>query len=245
MLPDTRPILVIGGTRGTGLLIAQLLHRHGHLVRVLARNPARAAPKLDSAFAVAAGDLTKPETLPAAVQGVAHIVFTAGVRSGHPASESRIKATEYQGVLNILDAARRTGFAGRFLYMTSSGAEKPSIASRLLNRYKGNTLVWRRRAEDAIRASGFDYTIIRAGFLLNSPGGRRAVDVSQEALPLAPRYRIARADVAEAFVAALEDPRASRATFEIVWGSGPRLVDWDVLFTHLRPDTPDKPRVGE
>ena len=33
-------VLVIGGTRGAGLLIARLLHQRGYQVRVLARNPA-------------------------------------------------------------------------------------------------------------------------------------------------------------------------------------------------------------
>ena len=42
-LSEGGPILVIGGTRGTGLLIAHLLTQQGAAVRVLARNPARAA----------------------------------------------------------------------------------------------------------------------------------------------------------------------------------------------------------
>ena len=40
------PFLVIGGTRGTGLLIARLLHRQGIRVRVLARDRERALPHL-------------------------------------------------------------------------------------------------------------------------------------------------------------------------------------------------------
>jgi len=169
-----------------------------------------------------AGDITKPETLRPAFAGVRHAVFTAGVHSGHPAREARIKATEYDGVLNTLAAARHAGFTGRFLYMTSSGVTARSFATFALNLYKGNTLVWRRRAEDAIRDSGLDYTIIRAGVLLNAAGGQRAIVITQQPLPLSPRYRIARADVADVFVAAMEHPRASRATFEVVWGTGPR-----------------------
>jgi len=234
---DDRPILVIGGTRGTGLLVTQLLLRNGASVRVLARNPARAAPSLPPDVQVVAGDITAADTLRPAIDGASHIIFTAGVRSGRPASEASIKATEYSGTLNTIAVALRVGFRGRFLYMTSSGVASPSLWSVLLNLYKGNTLVWRRRAEAEIRASGLDYTIIRAGILLSRPGGQRAVKVSQDALPLSLRYRIARADVAEAFVAALDHPRASRATFEVVWGHGPRTEDWDVLFGRLKPDS--------
>ena len=147
-----------------------------------------------------------------------------------------IVATEYEGVRNALASARRAGFSGRFLYMTSIGVTRRSLSATLLNLVKGNTLRWRRRAEDDIRASGVDYTIIRAGFLLNSPGGRRAIDVSQEAHALSPRYRIARADVAETFVEALKRPSTSRTTFEVVWGRGPRRDTWDLLLGRLKQD---------
>lgn len=228
--------LVVGGTRGTGLLIARLLLQHGYRVRVLARDPAEATPRLGSAIDVTAGDITKADTLPPAVQGASHIIFTAGVHSGRIARESLVRTTDYQGVLNTLAAARSAGFGGRFLYMNSIGVTTPSRTASLLNFLKRNTLVWRRRVEDEIRASGLDYTIIRVGFLLNSPSGQHAVAVSQGALPLAPRYRIARADVAEAFVAALQHPRALRATFEIVSGKGNRREDWSVLLSRLKPD---------
>jgi uncharacterized protein YbjT (DUF2867 family) len=230
------PVLVIGGTRGTGLLIARLLLLRGYRVRVLARDPARAATQLDPAIEVVTGDLTKRETLPAAVSGASHIVFTAGVHSGRYAPESLVKATDYQGVLDTLTAARSVGFAGRFVYLNSIGVTRPSLAATLLNLFKRNTLVWRRRVEEEIRRSGLDYTIIRVGFLLDRPAGQRAVTVSQDDLPLSPRHRIARADAAEVFVEALQRPQASRTTFDIVWGYGPRREDWSVLFGRLKPD---------
>lgn len=212
------PILVIGGTRGTGLLIARLLHRQGQRVRVLARDRGRALTLFDSSVQVLEGDVTKPQTLGPSVEGTKHVIFTAGCRSGYPARESQVKAVEYEGVLNTLTAARQLGFAGRFLYMNSSGLTTPSLFAKFLNLWKGNTLVWRRRVEDQIRASGLDYTIIRTGVLLNRPGGQHLINMTQQSLPLSFRYRIARADVAELFVAALDHPKTIRATFEAVWG---------------------------
>ena len=229
-------VLVIGGTRGTGRLISALLHRRGYLVRVLARNPGRASARLDPGVEVVGGDITKPNTLPGAVSGADHIIFTAGVRSGRFARESLVKATDYQGALNALTAAKNAGLGGRFMYMNSIGIHTPSWAAAVLNFVKGNTLEWRWRVEDAIRDSGLDYTIIRAGFLLNAAGGRHAISVSQGALPLLPRYRIARADVAEAFVEALRHPRASRATFELAWGKGTRREEWSTLYDRLERD---------
>jgi uncharacterized protein YbjT (DUF2867 family) len=229
-------VLVIGGTRGVGLLVARLLHRRGYQVRVLARNVAAAAAELGHAFEVVAGDLTKAQTLPAAVADVDHIIFTAGTPSGRYAPERLVKATDYQGVVDTLAAARRGGFHGRFVYLNTIGVGTPSWAGTLINLLKRNTLVWRRRVEDDIRASGVDYTIIRVGFLLDRPAGEHAVVVGQDALPLAPRNRIGRADVAEAFVEAIEHPHAARTTFEIVWGKGARRESWSAQLDRLKPD---------
>jgi len=234
-MDQTQQVLVVGGTRGTGRLIVDLLLQDCYRVRVLARNPGQATQRLPSAVEVIPGDVTRPETLPAAVKGVTHVVFTAGVATG-PARERLIVATEYEGVLNTLAAARKAGFSGRFLYMTSMGVTRASFSATVLNFVKGNTLRWRRRAEDEIRKSGVDFTIIRAGFLLNRPGGRRAIELSQEAHPLAPRYKIARADVAETFLETLKRPNTSKTTFEVAWGRGPRREAWDLLVSRLKPD---------
>ena len=235
-MAGSRPILIIGGTRGTGLLIARLLDTRGSSVRVMARAPAAARVALGSRVDVVPGDITRPETLPPALDGAAHIIFTAGCRSGHPASEARIKATEYEGVLNTLESAARRGFPGRFMYMTASGVRTRSWAGAFLNLYKGNTLVWRLRAETAIREAGFDYTIVRTGMLVNAAAGTRAVRLTQKPLPLSIRDRIARADVAEAFVAALEHSKASRATFEIIWTRGDRRQSWPEMMAAIKPD---------
>lgn len=217
-------------------MIARLLHRQGVPIRVLARNRARAVTLFDGKVDLVCGDVTRPETLPAALEGVRHIIFTAGCRSGYPVREPQVKATEYDGVIHTLEAARRCGFAGRFLYMTSSGVAIPSLSTACLNLWKGNTLMWRRRVEREIRASGVAYTIIRTGILLNRAGGQHAIEVTQHPLPLSLRYRIARADVAEVFVASLDHAKASRATFEVVWGRGARQEAWAGLLDRLSPD---------
>ena len=62
--------------------------------------------------------------------------------------------------------------------------------------------------------------------------------VTQRPLPLSIRDRIARADVADVFVAALDHPRAVRATFEVVWGDGPPRDSLPALLDQLKPDAP-------
>ena len=218
-----------------------VLRRRNIPVRVLARDPAAAADRIGPGADIVHGDVTKKETLLSALEGASHLIFTAGVRSGRFARQSVVKATEFEGVLNTIEAARANGFHGRFVYMTSIGVTRQSLFALGLNIWKGNTFLWRRRAEDAIRSSGFDYCIVRAAFLLDRPANQRAIRVRQDESPLTLHECIARADVGEALVEAVYHADASRATFEVTWDRGPRQSSWSGLLTGLRPD----PGVGD
>ena len=233
------PVLLIGATRSTGLLAAGVLQQKGIPIRILARNPAAARNAIGENAEVISGDLTRKDTLASAFRDVSHVVLTAGVRSGRFAREAIVKATEYDGVLNVIAAARLQEFRGRLVYMTSIGVTRQSMFASALNAWKGNTLLWRRRAEEAIRSSGLDYTVVRAAFLLNRPAHRRAIRVSQDESPLTLRECIARGDVADALVEALFHPNTTRTTFEIKWDKGPRQSNWSALFSGLKSDEPD------
>jgi uncharacterized protein YbjT (DUF2867 family) len=231
-------VLVIGGTRGTGYQIVGLLLREGYPIRVLARNAAAVRPKFSAAVEIVEGDITKPATLPAALHGVEHLIFTAGV-TGRFAGEREVIATISHGLTNTLAAARAVGVPGRFLYMTTVGVTQPSPAAAFLEVTKRNTLKWRRLAEEEIRQSGRDYTIIRAGILTNDAAGRRGIEIGQGPYPLSWERRISRADVAEVFVQALQHPETRRATFNVVGARHPDRTGWDAIFGSLRVDTAD------
>jgi uncharacterized protein YbjT (DUF2867 family) len=183
------------------------------------------------------GDVTNPATLPAALAGASNVIFTAGVTK-RPASEQSIVAVEYHGVTNTLSAAKATAFHGRLLYMTTIGVTRHSIESIGLNLIKGNTMKWRRRAEEEIRRSGVDYAIVRCGVLTNTTASR-AVELSQRNYRMSFFRRISRGDAAEVFVQALRYPSLRRTTFEALWSARPKPVPWDVLFAGLRPDPLD------
>jgi uncharacterized protein YbjT (DUF2867 family) len=172
------------------------------------------------------------------------VIFTAGVTK-RPASERSIIAVEFDGVVNTLDACNAAALTGRFMYMTSIGVTRRSIAAIALNLIKGRTLVWRRRAEEQIRASGLDYTIIRCGILRNAPPGRHAIEVAQRDYAMAIWYQLGRADAAELFVKALQHPAIHRTTFDAVWSRGQPPTDWDALLSTLRPDALEGSRSPE
>lgn len=230
-----RPILVIGGTRGTGREIVSRLLRDGYPVLALARDASTARTTLPREVEIVEGDVTKAATLPTALAGASHVIFTAGVTK-RPASEQSIIAVEYHGVTNTLSAAKATGFAGRFLYMTTIGVTRHSIESIGLNLIKGNTMKWRRRAETEIRRSGVDYAIVRCGVLTNA-GTHRSVELSQHNLRMSFLRRISRGAAAEVFVQALRYPSLHRTTFEALWSSRAAPVSWAALFARLKPDS--------
>ena len=60
--------------------------------------------------------------------------------------------------------------------------------------------------------------------------------MTQQPLPLAWRYRIARADVADVFLAALENEEATRTTFEVVWGRDKQPEPLNRLLDRLEAD---------
>jgi len=241
-VPNHR-VLVIGATRGTGKEIVTRLRRDGHSVRVLARDASRARALFGQDVEVCAGDVTKRDTLPGAFEGMSDVIFTAGVTK-RPASERSIIAVEYEGVQNALYAASATAFRGRFLYMTAIGVTRHSIASIVLNLIKGNTLRWRRRAEQEIRRSGIDYTIVRCGVLSNS-NVSRAVELSQRDRRMSLSLRISRGDAAEVFVQALGNSNTKRATFDAYWSSARAAEPWDRLFAQLHPDTREAAESGQ
>jgi len=228
-------VLVIGGTRGTGRLAVELLLRVGFSVRVLARDPVKAREAFGDRVEVVQGDVTRAETLHPAVRGADHVVLTAAVTT-RPAPERLVRATVFDGTVNVLEAARAVAFRGRLVYMSALGTTRRSALGFLLNLAKGNTLEWRRRAEEEIRRSGMDYTIVHAGILNDEPAGRRAIRVTQQRLPLSPRYRISRGDVAGILVHALREPRAERATIDVAWGRGEPIRDASILFREVVPD---------
>jgi uncharacterized protein YbjT (DUF2867 family) len=70
-------ILVVGATGSLGRLVVEEAIRQGHIVRALVRDP-RKASRLPKEAAVIVGDLTRPETLAPAADGVDAIVLTHG-----------------------------------------------------------------------------------------------------------------------------------------------------------------------
>ena len=145
-------ILVNGAAGYVGSNLVRRLVHAGKPVRALVHSPAKAEVRLADVRArieIVQGDVTRPETLVAAMQGVdavVHLVAIAIERGN--ATYDRIN---YQGTINMVDAAQAAGVR-RFINMSQNGADSslpyPFLAS------KG-------RAQDYVAASDLAWTALR------------------------------------------------------------------------------------
>lgn len=92
-MTQPRVILVTGATGQQGGAVARSLLRQGQKVRVLTRNPDKAAGLAKASAEVIKGDLTDPPSLAAALRGV------QGVFAMSTPFEARMDAEVKQGIV--------------------------------------------------------------------------------------------------------------------------------------------------
>lgn len=107
-----------GGYVG-GEIVRQLLER-GMPVRAKVRNPAQAPPLERLGAEVVIADLQKPETLPAAVDGVSHVYHVASLFRAVGLPESVFNDINCEGTRRMLDAAIAAGVQ-RFVHCSTGG----------------------------------------------------------------------------------------------------------------------------
>jgi NADH dehydrogenase len=142
-------ILLAGGTGRLGSVLAGRLAGRGLAVRVLTRDPVRAAHLAAQGAEVATGDVRDCASLAPAVRG-ADVVVSAiqgltGPRGVNPAT------IDYQGNINLIDAARAVGAQFVLTSVAGAAADSPMELFRM-----------KHAAEEHLQASGVRWTIVRA-----------------------------------------------------------------------------------
>jgi uncharacterized protein YbjT (DUF2867 family) len=180
-------ILVTGATGTIGSEVVTQLLAAGERVRVLARDPAKAA-KLGAGVEIAQGDLSKPETLTAAFEGIEKVFLLA---TGPDLANLEAHA---------ITAAKRSSVK-HIVKLSAQGADiEPGLQ---LGR-------WHRESEKNLVESGLTWTILRPGnFASNTLGWAPSIKSqglvyhltgAGKSTPIDPR------DIAAVAVAALTKP---------------------------------------
>jgi uncharacterized protein YbjT (DUF2867 family) len=227
-------ILIAGGTGFVGGGIVREFARRGKPVAVLTRNASRAKrfPGLDVEFRE--GDVTRPESLAAAMHGVESVVGCQQFPNSpfeNPGKGYTFEKVDAEGTENLNRAAKAAGVKG-YVYLSGAGAAPtgpPWFRAK-----------W--RAETAVRESGLTYTILRPSWVYG-PEDRslnRFLGMSRF-LPFVPLIGNADQqrmqpvfidDVGRAVAESLDNPAAANQLFEL---GGPDIMSMtEVVRTALQ-----------
>ncbi|MBN1202706.1 MAG: complex I NDUFA9 subunit family protein [Anaerolineae bacterium] len=145
-------ILVTGASGYVGNNLVRRLVELDKPVRAVVHNRAKAETRLADArnrIEIVSGDVTRPDTLAPALDGVSAVVHLVAVAIEH--GERTYERINTQGTINVVDAAKAAGVR-RFINMSQNGADS-SLPYRFLAS-KG-------KAQAYVAASGLDWTALR------------------------------------------------------------------------------------
>ncbi len=216
-------ILVAGSTGFLGGEICRRLTSQGKAVRGLVRatsNPERVAALKASGVQTIIGDLRTPATLVAACQGITTVISTVTTTISMQPGDS-IPATDQQGQLNLVEAAHQAGVE-HFIYISFSASVEKGLPPSPLTTAK-------RIVEQALMASGMQYTILRpCNFMEIWLSPRLGFDYPNAKANIfgdghARLSFISLGDVAQYAVESVDNQAARKVIFEL---GGPKAVSW-------------------
>jgi polyhydroxybutyrate depolymerase len=238
-LRSTR-ILVAGGTGRNGSDIVAALEAAGAKPRVLARDVAKAREKFPGEREWVEGDVTRPETLAAAVKGI-DVIINA-VATSQFDGPNGVEAVDLGGMRNLLAAAKPAGVKRMVLITGMTVGRDPASWSPMMQKGMGI----KRETEKVLIASGLDYVILRPTGILPRPANAWAIGIWPQADYMAatkelgmarpatlppddappPAGTIARKDLAEVAIVSAVDPRSRNRIFVVSHDQGPASAAW-------------------
>jgi uncharacterized protein YbjT (DUF2867 family) len=204
-------VAIAGGHGQIALRLARVLGARGVEAVALIRNPDHADDVEQAGAEPAVVDLehASDDEVAQAIEGADAVVFAAGAGPG--SGPERKETMDYGGAVKLIAAAKQAG-VGRYVIVSSMGADANAPGDDTFSVY----LQAKGRADDAVRASGLDATVVRPGRLTNDPGtGRVHLGTS------VPRGEVSRDDVAEVLAAVLHEPATAGKTVDLVGGDVP------------------------
>lgn len=197
---DLVRVLVLGATGSVGRLIADLAASRGHEVTGLARRPQQAAAA--AGIRLVAGNVLSDDDVQRAVSGQDAVIYAVGAGFVR-------RTTLFSDSARTLVKAMRLHDVRRLIAITGVGAgETRGHGGFLYDRilyplFTRGVYADKNRQEAIIRASDLEWTIVRpASFKDARPRGELQIALDVAGITL---RSIARGEVAEFVVAALED----------------------------------------
>lgn len=208
-------LIVFGATGGTGRCIVQQALDSGHDVTAVVRDPAR-MPLRHERMQVVRADVFEGEEIEPVLADADAVVSALGPRT------YRAQTTVCSlGTRSILGTMRRSGVR-RFVCISAAPVGSVDKADTIPYRFVARPLLRillkglyddLALMEEEVRQCGTDWTIFRPPRLTDGPRTGRYRMAPDHNVPGG--YSISRADLAEAILRCLDDPRSVGTTFGI------------------------------
>ncbi|MCK2151289.1 MULTISPECIES: SDR family oxidoreductase [Marinobacter] len=202
-------VFIAGANGQIGQHLLQEMANSNHEARALIRHPDQ-GPDLQKlgATETVVGDLE--HDCSEAMRGCDAVIFTAG--SGPHTGPDKTIDVDQDGAIRLVDTARAMGIK-RFIMVSSMRAEEPEKGPEKLKHY-----LWaKHNADEHLKNSGLNYTIVRPGRLIDNDGsGNVALSARLEEFGEIPRQ-----DVARVLLAVLDSDNTADTVFDVVSGDTP------------------------
>ncbi|MEB1808828.1 MAG: SDR family oxidoreductase [Bacillaceae bacterium] len=206
-------VLVVGANGQIGKhLVAMMQNSEGYKAKAMIRNQEQAAffEKLGAETVVV--DLEQDiESIAKAAEGVDAVVFTAG--SGAHTGKDKTIMVDLDGAVKTIEAAKLAGVK-RFIMISSFDTRREAILSAPPS--FAPYVAAKHYADEWLKRSDLDYTIIHPGLLTNDQGTGKVTAASE-----VDRGEIPREDVASVIMTTLGNDTTIGKQFQIVTGNTP------------------------
>ena len=231
-------VAIFGGTGFVGSFLVDALIAAGHEPSLMVRLGSERKVRQAERCRLVAGNLSSTTAIDATLENCDAVIYSVGILKESPKQGITFEELQYNGVVRVAESAKTRGIS-RFLLMSANGAKSPGTP------YQETKF----RAEEHVRASGFDVTIFRPSVIFGEPRGRMEIGTQLYAEMISPPipavgfftgwrpYRGAVAmspvhveDVAQAFLTALRESSTIGKTYVL---GGPEVLSWAEMLRRI------------
>ena len=227
-------ILLTGGTGYVGSHLLARLRQRDERVRLLVREPAKYQHLATGNVELAQGDVTDPQSLQAAMQGISTVIHLVAIIRERPGGIT-FERIIYGGTVNVVDVARTAGVQ-RFIHQSALGVRPDPKMPYFDAKY---------RAEEYLRQSGLRYVILRPSVIFGESDQfvNTLADVVRKPLLILPAPVVPVVgdgstpfspvwvgDFVDAVVGVLDDPTLDGQVYEI---GGPRRLTYEQMIDEI------------
>ncbi len=225
---ERETILVSGATGRLGRYLIQHLESDGYKVRGLTRDKRRAIERFGESVDWVEADVRDRGSMTAAFADVDRVI--SSVTASQVEGPNGPEFVDYEGNRNLIELAAENAVK-QFVLVSSTGVGR---RFHILNVTFNDILIWKGRAEDYLRNSGLNYTIVRPGGIRDGPGGEVGISIEQG--DKVGGRSITTGDAAQLILALLDNPDVYGKTFEALNDETLEPDDWRSALDMLAPD---------